>query len=65
MPEDLSSVLEKYPIQKLPHLGAGSASISGFGSGGYFAHQLHIIYSELFSGAAIMAAGPYGCASEY
>ncbi len=37
-------------------------TVSGISSGGYFAHQFHIIHSELVEGAAIFAAGPYGCA---
>jgi predicted esterase len=37
-------------------------TVSGLSSGGHMAHQLHIAYSDLFSGAAIIAGGPFGCA---
>lgn len=40
----------------------GRITVSGLSSGGHMAHQLHIAYSELFSGAAIIAGGPFGCA---
>lgn len=38
-----------------------SVTVSGLSAGGFFAHQFHIAYSELVSGAAILAGGPYGC----
>ena len=37
-------------------------TVSGISAGGQMAHQLHIAYSDLFSGAAIIAGGPFGCA---
>ena len=37
-------------------------SVSGLSSGGHMATQLHMAYSDLFSGVGILAAGPYGCA---
>jgi poly(3-hydroxybutyrate) depolymerase len=37
-------------------------TVSGISSGAHMAHQLHIAYSDLFSGAAILSGGPYGCA---
>lgn len=40
----------------------GRITVSGVSSGGHMAHQLHVAYSDLFSGAAIMAGGPFGCA---
>lgn len=36
-------------------------TVSGLSSGGHMAHQLHVAYSDLFSGAAIIAGGPFGC----
>ena len=36
-------------------------TISGFSSGGFFAHQLHIAYSASITGAGIVAGGPYYC----
>lgn len=37
-------------------------TVSGISSGGAMAHQLHVAFPELFSGAAIIAGPPYGCA---
>ncbi|MGB5488392.1 MAG: PHB depolymerase family esterase [Lysobacterales bacterium] len=37
-------------------------TVSGISAGGQMAHQLHISYSDLFSGAGILASGPFGCA---
>ncbi|MGB5292731.1 MAG: PHB depolymerase family esterase, partial [Lysobacterales bacterium] len=37
-------------------------TVSGISAGGQMAHQLHISYSDLFSGAGIIASGPFGCA---
>jgi hypothetical protein len=36
-------------------------AVSGLSSGGFFAHQFHVAYSELVSGAGVVAGGPYGC----
>jgi hypothetical protein len=38
-------------------------TVSGLSAGGQMAHQLHVAYSDLFSGAAILAGGPFGCAA--
>jgi poly(3-hydroxybutyrate) depolymerase len=35
---------------------------SGISAGAHMAHQLHIAYSDLFSGAGIVSGGPFGCA---
>ena len=37
-------------------------TVSGVSSGAQMAHQLHIAYPEVFSGAAMIAGGPFGCA---
>jgi poly(3-hydroxybutyrate) depolymerase len=37
-------------------------TVSGVSSGGYMAQQLHVAYSSLIGGAAIIAGGPYHCA---
>jgi len=37
-------------------------TISGLSSGAYMAVQLSVAYSSLFSGVAVIAGGPYGCA---
>lgn len=36
---------------------------SGISAGAHMAHQLHIAYSDLFSGAGIVSGGPYNCAN--
>lgn len=36
-------------------------SVSGFSSGGFFAHQMHVIFSSYIEGAGIVAGGPYFC----
>jgi poly(3-hydroxybutyrate) depolymerase len=38
-------------------------TVSGISSGAHMATQLHIAYSDLFSGAAILSGGPYNCAA--
>ncbi len=38
-------------------------TVSGVSSGAYMAGQLHVAHSALFSGAALIAGGPYWCAS--
>ena len=49
----------------LPALGANlSATVSGISSGGYMAVQMHVINSSLFSGAGIVAGGPFYCAED-
>jgi len=50
--------------QKLPALGAdlSQTSVSGLSSGGYMAGQFQVAHSATVTGAAILAAGPYGCA---
>ena len=37
-------------------------TVSGLSAGGQMAHQLHIAYPDVFSGAGIIAGGPFGCA---
>jgi len=37
-------------------------TVSGISAGGQMAHQLHISYSDMFSGAGMIASGPFGCA---
>ena len=37
-------------------------TVSGISSGAHMATQLHIAYSDLFSGAALLSGGPYNCA---
>jgi len=37
-------------------------TVSGISAGAHMAHQLHIAYSDIFSGAGIFSGGPYNCA---
>ena len=37
-------------------------TVSGISAGAQMAHQLHIAYPDVFSGAGIIAGGPFGCA---
>ncbi|HMB61034.1 MAG TPA: PHB depolymerase family esterase, partial [Xanthomonadales bacterium] len=37
-------------------------TVSGLSAGGAMANQLHIAYSDVFSGAGIIAGVPFGCA---
>jgi Esterase PHB depolymerase len=37
-------------------------TVSGISSGAQMAHQLHIAYSDVFSGVGLIAGGPFGCA---
>lgn len=36
---------------------------SGVSAGAHMAHQLHIAYSDIFSGVGIFSGGPYNCAN--
>lgn len=55
---------EYRPI-KLPRLNidASQTTVSGISSGAYMAGQFQIAYSDLVKGAAIVAGGPYSCAT--
>jgi poly(3-hydroxybutyrate) depolymerase len=48
----------------LPALSAdlSQTTVSGLSSGGYMAGQFHLAHSRIVTGAAILAAGPFGCA---
>ncbi len=41
---------------------APEVTVSGISSGGFMAAQMHVAFSRTIQGAAIIAAGPYGCA---
>ena len=56
-----TSALSSEPAQSL-NIDADRVTVSGVSAGGQMAHQLHITYSDLFSGAGIIASGPFGCA---
>lgn len=45
-----------------PNIDHDRITVSGISAGGAMAQQLHITYSDLFSGAGIIAGVPFGCA---
>lgn len=51
--------LESYNVQK------GQSSVSGLSSGAFMTVQLHLAHSASFSGAGIIAGGPFRCAESY
>lgn len=51
--------LESYKVQK------GQSSVSGLSSGAFMTVQLHLAHSASFSGAGIIAGGPFRCAESY
>src|SRR3954467_11878831 len=52
------------PLAAYKTLEPGSVTVSGISSGAFFAHQFHVAYSSLVTGAGIVAGGPYGCADQ-
>ena len=45
-----------------PRIDKNRVTVSGISAGGQMATQLHIAYSDLFSGVGIISSGPFGCA---
>jgi len=45
-----------------PRVDPERITVSGISAGAQMAHQLHIAYSDVFSGVGLIAGGPYGCA---
>ena len=45
-----------------PKIDTDRITVSGISAGGQMATQLHIAYSDLFSGVGIISSGPFGCA---
>jgi len=45
-----------------PNINANRVTVSGLSAGGAMAQQLHMAYSDLFSGVGIVAGMPFGCA---
>ena len=45
-----------------PNIDPERVTVSGISSGAHMAHQMHLAYSDLFSGAGIISGGPYFCA---
>ena len=52
------------PLAVYTKLDPSSVTVSGISSGAFFAHQFHVAYSGLVTGAGIVAGGPYGCAEQ-
>jgi hypothetical protein len=52
------------PLAAVQTLDSDQVSVSGISSGGFFAHQFHVAYSELVNGAGVLAGGPYACAEQ-
>ena len=48
-------------LQAVPKLDGTAITVSGLSSGGFFAHQFHIAFSKLVTGAGIIAGDPFGC----
>ena len=49
-------------IKKLPYLrkiDPKSVTVSGFSGGGFFASNVHVIYSNLIKGAGVISGGPF------
>lgn len=57
----VSSTLSAEPAVSA-NIDANRITVSGVSAGGQMAHQLHISYSDIFSGVGIIASGPFGCA---
>src|SRR5215213_196433 len=48
-------------LQPVPNLDRSAITVSGLSSGGFMAHQFHVAFSKLVTGAGIIAGGPFGC----
>src|SRR3954447_16166975 len=48
-------------LQPIPNLDRSAITVSGLSSGGFMAHQFHIAFSKLVTGAGIIAGGPFRC----
>jgi hypothetical protein len=51
--------LKKYKVKR------GQSSLSGLSSGAFMTVQLHLAHSSSFSGAGVIAGGPFRCAESY
>ena len=60
----VSAAASATAVAPLPvlHTDPAMSSVSGLSSGGYMAVQLLVAHSSRFSGAGVVAAGPYYCA---
>jgi len=55
----LTALADATPTVKIDE---NRVTVSGISSGAQMAQQLHIAYSDIFSGAGILSGGPYNCA---
>ena len=58
----INGVVSAQTSAPLLNIDSDRVTVSGLSAGGQMAHQLHIAYSDIFSGAGIIAGGPFGCA---
>ena len=49
-------------VTPLVNIDKNRITVSGLSAGAHMAHQLHIAFPEVFSGAGLIAGGPFGCA---
>lgn len=56
-----ASAAQPIPLPSL-NVQRGSITTSGLSSGGFMSVQMHVAFSELFSGVGVFAGGPYYCA---
>lgn len=54
-------------LDSLPALGLdpNTVVVTGFSAGAYMAHNLHIVHSDTFKGAAMVAGGSYNANAYY
>src|SRR5215207_6167257 len=52
------------PLGIYSKLDASGVTVSGISSGAFFAHQFHVAYSGLVTGAGMVAGGLYACAEQ-
>src|SRR5215212_3823175 len=51
-------------LQPVPNLDRSAITVSGLSSGGFMAHQFHIAFSNLVTGAGVIAGGPFRCVED-
>lgn len=64
LPSLMASTQAAGPLQVYHKLDPNSVTVSGLSSGGFFAQQFHVAFSDLVHGAAVIAGGPYACAKQ-
>jgi hypothetical protein len=48
-------------LQPVLNIDRSAITVSGLSSGGFMAHQFHIAFSKLVTGAGVLAGGPFRC----